>query len=318
MPSGLIFPKKAEKYMEVIQQIIILYLVAGVGFVLTKLKVFNDQTVKAMTTLVAKVGIPAMTIVKLQEVGDPSVLPALVETILIAFGILLIVTGISFAVFYREEPSRRAVFTQMSAYSNCGFMGYPVIEAALGATGLMHAIGFNCAFTIVTWTIGVRLFSGRQKGAWKQLLNPGLIASLISVVLFAGNIRLPYFINSGLNYLQSMTTPLSMLVTGAYMSRITKEIVLDKKMWLGCVMRLAVYPLLTLGIMLLLPITAVQKAMFFITMLMPCASVTVIQALAYSTEDAARRSTGAIALSTILSAATIPLLLQLMPLLGTL
>lgn len=304
--------------MEVIQQIIILYLVAGVGFVLTKLKVFNDQTVKAMTTLVAKVGIPAMTIVKLQEVGDPSVLPALAQTILISFAILLVFTGISFAVFRKEEPAKRAVFTQMSAYSNCGFMGYPVIEAALGATGLMHSIGFNCAYTIVTWTVGVRLFSGKQKGAWKQLLNPGLIASLISVALFAANIRLPDFINSGLNYLQSMTTPLSMLVTGAYMSKITKDIVVDKKMWLGCSMRLVLYPLLTLGIMMLLPITALQKAMFFITMLMPCASVTVIQALAYSTEDAARRSTGAIALSTILSAATIPLLLQLMPLLGTL
>ena len=95
--------------MEVIQQIIILYLVAGVGFVLTKLKVFNDQTVKAMTTLVAKVGIPAMTIVKLQEVGDPSVLPALAQTILISFVLLLIVTGISFAVFHKEETARRAV-----------------------------------------------------------------------------------------------------------------------------------------------------------------------------------------------------------------
>ena len=51
--------------MEVIQQILILYLVAGVGFVLTNTKVFNEQTIKAMTTITANVGIPALTVVKL-------------------------------------------------------------------------------------------------------------------------------------------------------------------------------------------------------------------------------------------------------------
>ena len=307
---------ESSEKVEVLQQIFILYMVAGVGFVLTKAKVFDDNIVRAMSALVAKVGIPAMAICKLQEAGDISMMPALMQTIWLSFVFLLVVLAISYTIFRKQEIVSRAVLTQMSALSNCGFMGYPVIEAALGPVGLMHSIALNMSFTILAWTAGLRLFAGKQKGAWRQMLNPGLIASLVGMLLFACNIRLPELVHSGLNYLQVITTPLSMLVTGAYMSRITKDVALNRKMWLGCGLRLVAYPLFTLGVMALLPIELIQKQMFYITMMMPCASVTVIQALNYSTEDAARLSTGGVALSTILSAATIPLLLTLMPMLG--
>lgn len=300
--------------MEVIQQIIILYLVAGIGFLLTKVKVFDNQTIRAMTSLTANVGIPALTVVKLLDVDDPALLPSLMQTILISFLLLGVLLGVSFLIFRRETQVRRSIFVQMAAFCNCGFMGYPVVEAALGATGLMHAIGFNMAYCFMTWTVGVRLFAGKQPGSWKKMLNPSLIASVISMAMFAMSMRLPTVVHAGLNYLASMTTPLSMLITGAYMTRITRDIAVDKKMWAGCGLRLVAFPLLTLALMLLLPILQVQKEALFIIMLMPCGSVMVIQALTYGTEESARMATGGVALSTILSAATIPLLLQLLPL----
>lgn len=300
--------------MEIIQQILILYIVAGVGFVLARLKVFNEQTVKTMSMLVAKVGIPALMIVKMQDAGDRSLLPAMAQTIVVSFALLIVLFYLSHLIFRHQKGLRRCIFVQMATFSNCGFMGFPVIEAALGSLGLFHSIGFNAAFTILTWTLGLRLFSAKEKGSWKQMLNPGLIASVLGVLLYALDIRLPVVINSSLNYIQQITTPLSMLVTGAYMSRITRSVALDKQMWFSCSLRLIVYPLLTFALMLLVPISVVQRNMFFITMMMPCASVTVIQALAYGTDESARMATGGVALSTILSAATIPLLLQLMPL----
>ncbi len=302
--------------MEVIQQIIILYLVAGVGFLLTKLKVFNDQTVKAMTSLTSNVGIPALTVIKLLDVDDPALLPSLMQTILISFLLLAVLLGVSYMIFRKETQVCRSIFVQMAAFCNCGFMGYPVVEAALGATGLMHAIGFNMAYCFMTWTVGVRLFAGKQPGSWKKMINPSLVAAVISMVMFAFSMRLPTVVHSGLKYLADTTTPLSMLITGAYMTRITRDIAVDKKMWGGCGLRLVVFPLLTLALMLLLPITPIQKEALYIIQLMPCGSVMVIQALTYGTEDSARMATGGVALSTILSAATIPLLLLLLPLLA--
>ena len=300
--------------MEVIQQILILYIVAGVGFALTKTKVFNDHTIKAMTTITANVGIPALTVVKLLDVEDPTLLPSLMQTILISFVLLFVLLGAAYLIFRKEAQVRRSIFVQMSAFCNCGFMGYPVITAALGATGLMHAIGFNVAYSFVVWTVGVRLFAGRQPGMWKKMINPTLIASIISMVMFALSLRLPTVIHSAFNYLADMTTPLSMLITGSYMTRITRDIAVDKKMWFTCGVRLVLFPLITMALIMFLPIELIQKQTLFITMLMPCGSVMVIQALTYGTEESARLATGGVALSTILSAATIPLLLQLMPL----
>ena len=75
--------------MEVIQQILILYIVAGVGFALTKTKVFNDHTIKAMTTITANVGIPALTVYFMREWISVSVL-LLFWTVVFAIGLYVV------------------------------------------------------------------------------------------------------------------------------------------------------------------------------------------------------------------------------------
>jgi len=276
----------------------------------------DEDVVKKVNVVLLYIGQPALIISSVLDTELDMGFRGVAEIFLLALVMQLVLLALAYILtpVYVRDKSQRGLFKFMTAFGNTGFMGFPVIEAALGSLGLFHSIGFNAAFTILTWTLGLRLFSAKEKGSWKQMLNPGLIASVLGVLLYALDIRLPVVLNSSLNYIQQITTPLSMLVTGAYMSRITRSVALDKQMWFSCSLRLIVYPLLTFALMLLVPISVVQKNMFFITMMMPCASVTVIQALAYGTDESARMATGGVALSTILSAATIPLLLQLMPL----
>ncbi len=296
--------------MNVISQVVVLFLLMFCGFLSTKLKLISDEGIAGLNNLVIYFALPCLTVAKLQTDADPQLARELVQVFFIS-GAVMLFSGLiaRFALFRGEEERRRAVFTSIDMFPNVGYMGYPVLTAAFGAANLIYCVMYNAMFNILSWSVGVLLFDRHALDIRKILRVPSLLGAVIGVALFALRIRLPGVLASAMDSMGSVTTPLAMFIIGTRLTQLRKSDLRDVKLLLTCGMRLLVFPLLTWLCLLPFGLSKMVLAQVVLCTAMPGAAVIVIQAENYG-GDSALASRG-VALSTLLSIATIPLMLLL-------
>src|SRR5690606_41856987 len=122
-------------------------------------------------------------------------------------------------LFAKFDSERKKVMKFAAVYSNCGFMGFPVLESLFGRTGVLYGSIFVAVFNIFIWTNGVAVFSSRGKldkeSLKKIALNPGIITVVLGIILLIFSVRLPGPVAKAVDLVGSMTIPLSMLIVGA-------------------------------------------------------------------------------------------------------
>lgn len=296
--------------MDVMNQVLVLFLLIFCGFVAAKAGWIREAGVQGLNATMLYFSLPALTVAKLQQEASPELMRELAQVFLLGGASILVCGALAwYAVFRKESRPRRAVLTSMAMFSNAGFMGFPVLSAALGADKLIYGVVYIGVFNLVNWSIGIGLFD-RGAVSWKRLLRvPCLIASVLGLVLFVAGIRLPAPVTSALDMLGQTTTPLAMLIVGARLVQLRASDLRDMKLLLACALRLAVFPLAVYGASRLLGVAETVCASVTLCTAMPCAAGLVVQAETYG-GDGAMASRG-VAVSTLLSAASIPLILLL-------
>lgn len=71
---------------------------------------------------------------------------------------------------------------------------------------------FLAGFNLVTWAIGVFLFSGVSVASLRKLIKPGFLSAIIGTLLFLLRVSLPAPLLSTVTQPDSLTTPLSLLL----------------------------------------------------------------------------------------------------------
>ena len=56
--------------------------------------------------------------------------------------------------FNKEPDGRRQVLKFGAMFSNCGFMGFPMVQEVLGDRGMVYAAIINTIVTVAMWTVG--------------------------------------------------------------------------------------------------------------------------------------------------------------------
>ena len=198
----------------------------------------------------------------------------------------------------------------MAGFSNCGFMGYPII-LAINPDWMIYAVAYNVAYLLVSWTIGVSLFQGRQNVSLKRvLLNPNIIASFIGFAVFCLSITLPDILSQTMSLIGGLTTPLSMLLLGTRISGVRLNALRDKDYHIAAALRLIVLPLILYVLLLPLHLDSAVWGTLYLLTAMPCGTLTAMQAELYGGD--ARFAARAIAYSTLLSLVTVPLVSMLL------
>lgn len=297
--------------MQVLTQVLVLFLIMALGCGAARGRLIGHETFQGINKLVLYFTLPCLSFIKLQQDYDPGRMGELGLTFLLATAAMLFCGSIGLMLYRKQPKSRWPVFMHLIMFSNCGFMGYPIISAALGEGSIIYAVMYVASFNLLTWTVGVYLYAGVQGVTLKSvLLNPTLLAVVAGILCFVGSVRLPTAILSAMTMLGDTTTPLTMLVVGSHLSSLK---VRDLKDWtlLGtCLLRLLLLPMLLLGIMTLLHVPEPVKATIFVCSAMPGAAVTAMQA-EYFHGDSALGSRS-VAVSTALSVLTIPAVLMLL------
>lgn len=199
-----------------------------------------------------------------------------------------------------------------SVYSNCGFMGIPLIEALLGADGTFFAIPYLAVFNILLWSHGIGLYemNGNGKIQWNKVVkNPCIISSVLGFVLFFFGViyKMPNVVTKPVFYLASMNTPLSMIIIGANFVSITEPFHRDKMAWEVSFIRNILFPLIYIAILLIIPMKTDAKIATLAMASAPIAGVSVLFCLMFdkSTDFPSR----ALCLSTIFSVVTLPVII---------
>lgn len=295
--------------MTVFLQVMTLFLLIISGFCAAKFKLLDDKGLRGINTLVLTFAQPALILSKLQTPASPELIAELAWVFVLTCATIGIAGVISFALFAKEAPQRRAVLTNLSMVSNCGFMGYPVITATMGEGALIYAVLFVTAFNLMCWTLGAFFFGGRKAmQPLKLLTNPTIWAVIGGLTLFLAGWTLPAFINDALTMMGSTTTPLAMFVIGARLISLRLVHLKDLKLLMMCGLRLLVFPAMIL-LLRFTPLPEMVVSSVYLCTAMPCAALTAMQAERYDC-DRELASRG-VALSTALSMATVPLMLLL-------
>lgn len=286
------------------------FLLVITGWLLCRLRVLKEGGIEALTNLVLFVAIPCISVAKMQQEASPELISDLAIMFFLGLALMFACGVIGFLCFRRAPDAQRGVLIHLSMFSNCGFMGYPIVMALLGEAYLIYAVVFNAAFNLLTWTVGVLLIN-RKSGVnlGKALLTPALFGSVFGMVLFLTGWRLPSFLQETVETLGSLTTPLSMLVIGARMCGQSPRSFLNLRLWGVSLLRLAIFPMLTFGVALLLGLNPATRNALTLIIGMPCAAVTAMHAEYYGGDRVL--ASGCVTLSTALSLVSIPLLAML-------
>ena len=135
----------------------------------------------------------------------------------------------------------------MTIFSNIGFMGYPVIQSIFGDEALFFASICNLVFNLVCYSYGVYLISGSGKLSFdfKQLINPGIIFSIIAVIIYLTKYQMPQIIGETSDLIGSITTPLAMMIIGSSLAEIPiKEVLNDIRIYPYTIIKQILMPIL--------------------------------------------------------------------------
>ena len=187
-------------------------------------------------------------------------------------------------------------------------MGVPVVSALYGENAVFLLSVSVIPFNLFIFTVGIYLLLGGKssKIPWKKLLiNPSLYATILALPIFFLRIELPDTVLEVITYLSQMVVPLSMLLIGAALGRMSlKSIFGSAQSYAVCAAKLIVTPLVVFSVFRLFVKDPMILGILTVVSAMPSASISPILCAEYGGDsDFASR---AVFLTTLLSLATIP------------
>ena len=301
---------------EVYIQLGILLMLMLIGYVLGKIKWMDETSNSIFSKYIVKIALPAIIIsgmdMPLNEETATRAISILGLSVLI-YAIILVIACLIPKII-AKEPSRQGILSFMILFSNCGFMGFPVIGAFLGEESIFYVAIYNIAFNVLLYTVGIKFVTkGKDdnKGFdFKRLINPGTVASAIGITIFATQIKIPEFIMGSLDSIGNTCTPLSMVVIGSMLSLLPiKKMFADIGIYVITFTRLFLLPFI---IYILLKYILKIEDSWLITIPvmiagMPVASNAAMMAEAYDSN--AELASQGILITTIFSCISIPILI---------
>ena len=198
------------------------------------------------------------------------------------------------------------------SYSNSGFIGIPLISGVLGDKGVFYMTAYVTVFNVLFWTHGVWLMGdrGRLQDVWKNLFTPTIVAVVFGLIFFIFQIRLPTPLSEPVQMIGSMNTPLAMIIAGANLAQgdVRKSLKNIRLYWISF-LKLVLSPLIGLGILFFMRVDFTVAFTVFIAMACPAGAMTIMFAERYGKD--VFYATEGFMITTVLSAATIPLLTPL-------
>lgn len=274
--------------------VMVLFLVVGLGCLLTKGKWLDKSSNSLFTKLLINVALPSTLVLSINNDFSRREFLALVPDVILPVMVILSLMVLSFitAKIIRIEKKDTGLFIGLCSMSSTIFFGIPITLAVYGSHGLPYALMTYASQTVIYWTLGLYLLEKdaveKSEGTSlfrtvvKEIINMPLIAFFVGVGILLMGVAIPQVINEFLNTLSGMTSALALLVVGAiiYLSGF-KKITITKGLIFVLIFRFILAPAMVL---LLGKLLGIDSEMIKITTLicsLPIPNTTVILAEKY-------------------------------------
>ena len=251
-------------FLPLASKVFMFALLAVPGFVLQKKDLISQSALTSFTNILMYVAMPFLVFNKLCETN---------LLLLGAFDLFFCLIFTVFAVFFAfflsrflfkkrsQNRSRVAVFC--ATFSNCGFLGIPLTAYLFPESPQITVFIsiYNVVSTFLLLTLGVYSLSGDKKHVnfFKACVSPVGIAVVLGVVVSLSGLgeKMPWM-GEYSSILASLTLPLSMIVLGSELSKISfKSMLLEKDVYLCSVFKLVLLPMVTILILFCLKLFGV-------------------------------------------------------------
>lgn len=293
-------------------QILIMFIIILIGFICYKTDLIDKETNKKLSGILLMLVNPILIFESyIREFSTE-----LLQGLLLSFGLAIAthVIGIIIAyVLLRGKEEKNVVIERFSSiYSNCGFMGIPLINGILGGEGVFYITAYMTIFNVFVWTHGLTMMIGKQdkKATIKTLISPTIIAMILGIIFFITRMTLPEVLLQSFRYISGLNTPLAMIIAGVTIAQTDiKKIFIKFRIYYVTAIKLLVIPIALLLLYSRFPIPKEVLLTAIVAAACPTGATGTLFAIRYNKN--ALYASEIFATTTLLSITTLPLVVAL-------
>jgi hypothetical protein len=282
-----------------------------VGFICRKMSIFSDNLINGMTTLLLKVTLPCTVFISMLRPFSKTLMAESIATFFLSGAVFLFGGLLAFllARFMKASMSEGKVWQFALIFANVGYMGFPVCMAVFGEESLIYTSMANVSFTLLLFTVGIRLYNPAKenKSNWKLIaLNPALIAAAVGFAFFLTQLRFPWPVTDAIAMLGAMTSPISMLLVGSIIAKGRLRDLLDLRILPVTALRLLAVPACAFFLLRSFIHNPLMLGVIVVLSAMPAGAITAIFAEEYKGDTVL--ASKIVVVSTLLCVVTVPLI----------
>ncbi len=261
------------------------FFVVAAAYFLYRRGALTAQDQKSATNILMKFVVYFIVIMSSQQEFSLEAVQAILITGV--YGVLYFLLGIPAVVLLSRrlglEESKRRVFVSSVMFCNITFFGYPILQELYGNIGLLCAIMFSMIYNLLFYSWDMSYLGNRGRMSLRSLFsNKIAIASLLALVMYFLQIRIPEPLNSTFSAVSALTMPLSMIIIGCNLAQSgVWRIIRDRELYLPTLMRVVAVPAVVFAVMSALPVDPLIVRISTIIAALPAGSMTSIVASDY-------------------------------------
>ncbi len=295
-------------------QIVMLGIAMLVGFLSIKTKYLEPAIANSISKVIVRITLPLLIITTItsQELNLGMLKNAgLLIIIELAVLILMFAAASLCANLFGLRQATNTMHRLMGTFGNVIFLGYPLITALYGQTGLFYAVIYALVNDGFVWTYGVYLLSKdgektSRKSPLLNLINPNTVSFVISIFMLVFGLKLPGVIHTALSGIGSLTTYLSMLFIGMTLAMIDLRTIYRRvSIFVLTLVKMVLFPLALIWILRYLPLDRTLCGVLILQVAMPVQTVLTILANEYGSDF--QYAAECVFITTVLSLGLLPL-----------
>ena len=307
----------------ILQQMGMICILVAIGIFLFKRGVVDNITSKKLSAIVVDVCNPALIMGSIlsgnmtathKDLLTAALLGALFYGFMVALGFII-------PLILRAKRDDRKFYNLMTVYTNTGFLGIPVAKAILPANAILYVIVINIFYSLLFYTHGMFILgrgketreggiAQKKRNPLLNLISPGTVMSILSLVVFWFNLKLPPILANTIEYVGNATIFLSMTLLGVFIARSKIASSLKNlRIWIYILIRMIIIPVAIVFLMRALKFDPTATLAMCLMASVPVGNLPMIQAEKIG-ENTDILSSG-IAVTTIVSGVTITVFMSI-------
>lgn len=293
----------------------ILFSTIIVGYIVYHLGILTEDANKKLSELIVDITSPAMIIGSVcNQTADNKSEVLQIFLIGIALYLFYIIFAKAAVIPLRLNKKDSKLYELMLIFMNNSFIGYPIFRVLYGETAVFYASILHMPFNVLIYSYGVYMINGGKTDTKnlnvKNILNPGVISSIIALVIYMMQIPVPRAAAATINMIGDSTIPLSMMLIGASLATVpVKNVLTSYKIYILSIIKLIILPAVAFFIISFITNNNFIIGMVTVSAGLPAGSLIVMLASTYNGN--VKDSSVGVFLTTFLSVITIPFMVYL-------